>query len=297
MSSSAAAGRHRAAGVRRNPLANISRAVSSNAGSVGRQAAVIAAASGLVLSVGMPAEAGSAGREANAPTAVTAESATKVSVPANVKLTFDRASVGSEAANALGPTTTVQDETTESVPTADAAAADTASVEKEAKAATAEPATAEPATAEPATAGHNEPAAPEPATTAAQPGTDAPKPESKPGTTHASSGNSAVAAAAHAGIGNPYVLGGTSPVTGWDCSGFVQWAYAQAGISVPRTFQWHSMTPTSDPKPGDLVVQNGGSHVGIYVGNGQMISALNPSDGTQLHSVSAMSVSGFYTLP
>ena len=47
--------------------------------------------------------------------------------------------------------------------------------------------------------------------------------------------------------------------------------------------------PTSNPQPGDLVIQNGGSHVGIYLGNGQMISALNPSQGTQVHAVSAMS--------
>lgn len=108
-------------------------------------------------------------------------------------------------------------------------------------------------------------------------------------------GNQAIVAAAYSGIGHSYVWGGTSP-SGWDCSGFVQWAYAQAGKSIKRTFQWTAMTPTSSPKPGDLVVQNGGSHVGIYVGNGMEISALNPSQGTMLHSANAMSVDGYYTL-
>ncbi|MDQ6753524.1 MAG: C40 family peptidase [Actinomycetota bacterium] len=110
------------------------------------------------------------------------------------------------------------------------------------------------------------------------------------------SGHAGVAAAAYAGIGHPYVYGGTSP-SGWDCSGFVQWAYAQAGISVPRTNQWSGMVRTANPQPGDLVVQNGGVHVGIYVGNGMVISALNPSAGTLLLPASATGTSVFYTLP
>jgi cell wall-associated NlpC family hydrolase len=56
------------------------------------------------------------------------------------------------------------------------------------------------------------------------------------------------------------------------------------------------MTPTSAPQPGDLVMQNGGAHVGIYVGNGMMISALNPSQGTLLHSVAATGSSAFFTI-
>lgn len=106
---------------------------------------------------------------------------------------------------------------------------------------------------------------------------------------------SGLAAIAYTGIGHPYVWGGTTP-SGWDCSGFTQWVYAQAGISIPRVNAWNAMTPTSTPAPGDLVMQNGGAHVGIYVGNGMMISALNPSDGTILHAVSATGTSSFYTL-
>lgn len=112
----------------------------------------------------------------------------------------------------------------------------------------------------------------------------------------ATGGNQAIVDAAYAGLGRQYVWGGTSPTTGWDCSGFVQWAYAQAGKQLPRTEQWTAMTRTATPAPGDLVVGNGGSHVGIYVGNGQEISALNPTQGTLKHSVSAISVDGYYTL-
>ncbi|MDP9987679.1 cell wall-associated NlpC family hydrolase [Arthrobacter oryzae] len=133
------------------------------------------------------------------------------------------------------------------------------------------------------------------ATAAAAAGQDA-APAAKTAQTVSSAATSGIAAIAYTGIGHSYVWGGTSPVTGWDCSGFVQWVYAQAGISIPRTNAWSIMTPTSAPQPGDLVVQNGGAHVGIYVGNGMMISALNPSQGTLLHSPAATGTSSYYHL-
>ncbi|RLY92186.1 hypothetical protein CWC38_03230 [Kocuria tytonicola] len=111
--------------------------------------------------------------------------------------------------------------------------------------------------------------------------------------THSTGG---MAGTAYQGIGGAYVWGGTG-FKAWDCSGFTQWVYAQNGINLPRTTwaQFAAGTPTANPQPGDLVSQNGGSHVGIYIGNGQMISALNPSQGTQVHSVNAMQLDGFYT--
>lgn len=89
---------------------------------------------------------------------------------------------------------------------------------------------------------------------------------------------------ASTGLGNPYVWGGTTPA-GWDCSGYVQWVYAQAGIKIPRVNQWEAGKLTTKPVPGDIVVQNNNTHVGIYAGGGMMYSALNPSEGTKLHSV------------
>ncbi len=109
--------------------------------------------------------------------------------------------------------------------------------------------------------------------------------------------------AAYLGLGHSYVWGGTSFDYGWDCSGFVQWAYARAGIALPRTEQWAPMVETNNPQPGDLVVQNPDgpnhwSHIGIYIGNGKMISALNPSVGTILHAPSDTSSSStYFTLP
>ena len=112
-----------------------------------------------------------------------------------------------------------------------------------------------------------------------------------------------IMAAAYLGLGHSYVWGGTSFDHGWDCSGFVQWAYARAGISLPRTEQWAPMVETNNPQPGDLVAQNPDgpnhwSHIGIYIGNGKMISALNPSVGTILHAPSDVSSSStYFTLP
>ena len=77
-------------------------------------------------------------------------------------------------------------------------------------------------------------------------------------------------------IGTPYVWGGTTP-SGFDCSGFVQYVFAQQGISIPRTVatQWNAATAVSQPSVGDIVFfetyTNGPSHNGIYIGNNQFI--------------------------
>lgn len=102
------------------------------------------------------------------------------------------------------------------------------------------------------------------------------------------------------GLGGAYVWGGTA-FKAWDCSGYVQWIYRQAGIELPRVEQWRVGTRTNHPQPGDLVVQNpqgpdNWGHVGIYAGNGMMYSALNPSAGTLLHPVDWNSGSAYFNL-
>lgn len=128
---------------------------------------------------------------------------------------------------------------------------------------------------------------------------DAPAPGELAPAPSASSGNASdqsIVDTAHHGLGGAYVWGGTDYMA-WDCSGYVQWVYAQNGISIPRVTwdQFAAGTPTTSPRPGDLVSQNGGSHVGIYLGGDQMISALNPQEGTIVHSVHAMPLDGYYT--
>lgn len=106
----------------------------------------------------------------------------------------------------------------------------------------------------------------------------------------------AIVETAKTGLGGAYIWGGKT-FRAWDCSGFVSWVYAQQGIKL--TAYTYAMATelkvTSNPKPGDIVFQNGYSHVGIYLGDGKMISALNPSEGTLIHSTSIMSVDGYYT--
>ena len=97
--------------------------------------------------------------------------------------------------------------------------------------------------------------------------------------------------------GKSYVYGANS-ASAVDCSAFAQQVLAAMGKSIPRTTyaQMAAGTPVSTPQPGDLVYFNGGSHVGVYIGNGQMIDALNPSAGIGQRAVSYIdgSVTGYY---
>ena len=101
-------------------------------------------------------------------------------------------------------------------------------------------------------------------------------------------------------IGVPYVFGGTSPY-GFDCSGYVQYVFAKAGVSLPRTadVQYEVGTPISTTEliPGDLVFFStytyGASHVGIYVGDGNFIHA-SSSQGVTISSLSSAYYSSHY---
>ena len=96
-------------------------------------------------------------------------------------------------------------------------------------------------------------------------------------------------------VGTPYVWGGSTPETGFDCSGYVCWVYNQNGYDVGRTTAnglWNKCQHISEAeaKPGDLVFFEGTydtvgkSHVGIYLGNGMMVSAGDPIKYANIHS-------------
>lgn len=103
-------------------------------------------------------------------------------------------------------------------------------------------------------------------------------------------------AAAMTRLGDRYVFGATGP-TRFDCSGLVQWAYRQAGISTTHytgtLYNDYRHIPESQLKPGDLVFfYRDHHHVGIYIGNGLMINAPHTGDVVRIASIAAH---GYYS--
>ena len=85
--------------------------------------------------------------------------------------------------------------------------------------------------------------------------------------------------------GVPYHWGGSSPRTGFDCSGFTRWVYAHVGVSLPHSsyaqFTMGRRVSLSRLKPGDLLFFYGLGHVGLYIGHGKYIDA--PQTGERVH--------------
>lgn len=84
-------------------------------------------------------------------------------------------------------------------------------------------------------------------------------------------------AAAESRIGSPYVWGATGP-NAFDCSGLTKWAFQQAGKSIPRDSYGQlgggsAVSGIGNARPGDILVFDGGSHVGLYIGGGQFVHA------------------------
>ncbi|MEE2031547.1 NlpC/P60 family protein [Rhodococcus sp. CC-R104] len=96
-------------------------------------------------------------------------------------------------------------------------------------------------------------------------------------------------------IGAPYVYGAAGP-NAFDCSGLVQWAFQQVGLNVPRTsYQQASAgqsVPVSALQPGDVVSFYGGSHTGIYIGNGNIVHASTSSQPVKIAPLNSMPVDG-----
>ena len=91
-------------------------------------------------------------------------------------------------------------------------------------------------------------------------------------------------------LGIPYRWGGASPSTGFDCSGFIMYVYAQVGVSLPHSaaaqYGYGSPVSRSQLQPGDLVFFNGLGHNGIYIGGGQFIHSPHTGDVVKISSLS-----------
>jgi len=90
-------------------------------------------------------------------------------------------------------------------------------------------------------------------------------------------------------LGIPYVWGGSSPSTGFDCSGFVAYVFAQVGVSLPHhaasQYAYGTPVPYDQLAPGDLVFFSGLGHVGIYIGGGQFVHAPHTGDVVRISSL------------
>lgn len=104
---------------------------------------------------------------------------------------------------------------------------------------------------------------------------------------HSSAVREEVVAYASQFIGNPYVWGGTDPVNGADCSGFVQSIYKEFGYNLPRVSQeqayYGTQIPVSEALPGDLIFYQDSTgdiyHVAMYAGDGMTVEAMNSENG------------------
>ena len=101
---------------------------------------------------------------------------------------------------------------------------------------------------------------------------------------------------AYAQLGDPYVWGADGP-SSFDCSGLTMYSWAAAGVSLPHSSraQYSSgrHVARSNLQPGDLVFfYSPISHVGIYIGGGQMIDAPHPGASVRITSISTMPYSG-----
>jgi peptidoglycan DL-endopeptidase CwlO len=119
----------------------------------------------------------------------------------------------------------------------------------------------------------------------------------RPARRHHPFGNKVVAYARHF-LGVRYSWGGSSPGTGFDCSGLVRFVYGHFGVTLPHTSYGDLVRGHRVPrrwlKPGDLVFFYGASHVGIYAGDGRFIEAPHSGAAVRISTMRGWAGAGYY---
>ncbi|WP_298992406.1 C40 family peptidase [uncultured Pseudokineococcus sp.] len=287
--------RHAAPGPVSTPFTGLQQAVAARAGVVARRGVVIGASTGLVLTLGTSASVAEPREDAPRPApALTApaerlETAAPVAtealtVAADVPVTFARGA----ALGVIAPPPPPPPPAPVVVADADEPADETSSDEGSSSEESSDRGTE-------STSRSAERSAPAPADQAAEPEAapapepePAPAPEPEPAPAAASSAGGSVLDIAAQYVGTPYSYGGTTPA-GFDCSGFTQYVFAQAGISLPRTAAAQGAAgqrvSRSEAQPGDLAVVSDGSHVGIYAGGNQWYDSPRPGKSVSLRDM------------
>ena len=290
------------------PLSVIGDAVSTSATAVSRRSAVIAASSGLVVTMGLPAagatplidvapEPSETGSTQTLDAVPVAPIAAPISVPSEAQVSFALAAVTTVDAAEFER---VQAEARAAAEAAAARAAEEAAAEAARAARAAEASQRQQASASASrTSSRSSSRSAAPAAAGATAAAAAVEEVSAVAKAPASAGSSAAIDIAKRYIGTPYVFGGTSP-SGFDCSGFVQYVYAQLGVSLPRTASAQAQSGTrvsaSEARPGDIISFTGAGgvyHNGLYVGDGKMIDS--PRSGKSIDVRSIWSSSVFFT--
>ena len=134
------------------------------------------------------------------------------------------------------------------------------------------------------------PAAPSPSATTTTSATTTASTPTTPASGPVSGGHPQAASIAMQYLGIKYQWGGASPDGGFDCSGLVMYVYAQLGVQLPHfaagQYGFGSAVPRDQLQPGDLVFFDGLSHVGIYIGNGEMVHAPQTGDVVKITQLS-----------
>ena len=264
----------------KTPLTELTDALGANYGVVGRRAAVVAAAGGLVVTATLPAM----GQGEDEAAAVTAEAENKPSTDFvnQAKTVIPEQGEDSEDADVVGAASVSNVTATEAPePEPEPEPAPSESVESNAGSADSESDSSESDSSESGSSDSGSSDSESSDSGSSDGGGDAALPDG--------SKAEQVLAIAKQYTGVPYVFGGTT-TSGWDCSGYTSFVYNKVGVNLPRNSGGQAAAgqtvSASEAKPGDLVYKTG--HVGIYAGDGMMYDAGSSSSGTSYRSHSWM---------